>query len=460
MKKLFFLIGSLLSSWVINAQIMGQSDIALLLAQEKNNGTARFNAIGAFGALGGDMSAGDINPAGLAVFKNSRVSGTLGLTNADLGASFTGNKEVFKSNSLSANQLGAVLVFDTGFSDKKYALGFNYSVVNNYDKAYKVTGNSGVSNIQIVEFNPVFNLQDDPFLNSDSDNNNNIYYTNVDGQSFQNTIVGANRKYTFSFATQQSEELFLGASIVTYNVDVNQETLFEHASNDGNGNTFDSSYKQNLRTFGSGAALTLGAIYKPTHETRLGFSYQTPTFYNLTDEFKNDLQIKLSNRTGVLNEVSDLSASEYDLVTPSRLTGSFAYILGKEGFLSFDYTYKNYTGVKLRPANDFNEANKNFRETLKGTSKFNVGAEWRIDKISLRGGYMYEQSLFKEAKDSDNIQQYSLGLGFKLGKKSKLDLAYQKATNTGFYNFANGEVESVELDFDTSKFTATLIFSL
>ncbi|UWX55711.1 UPF0164 family protein [Maribacter litopenaei] len=47
----------------------------LRYGQEDLLGTARFQAMGgAFGALGGDMSALNINPAGSAVFNNSLLT--------------------------------------------------------------------------------------------------------------------------------------------------------------------------------------------------------------------------------------------------------------------------------------------------------------------------------------------------------------------------------------------------
>lgn len=465
MKKLFFLIGGLLSSWVISAQIMGQTDVALLLSSEENNGTARYNAMGgAFGALGGDMSASDINPAGLAIFKNSHASATFGIRATDINTSFAGNNDLFEDNYLNINQAGAVLVIDNGFNSKntKLALGINYTLSNDFNRFYEVTGNTGVSDINIVEFGePYINLQDDPYLNFDSSATNDIFYRQVDGQFFRNAMAGKNEKLTFSIAAQKNEKLYLGLSIVTHNIDMSQNTLFEHSSNDGNDNLLDASYLQKLRTFGNGIGITIGAIYKPSFETRFGLSYQSPTFYNLTDEYIDDLQIKVSHEDQLYTEFNDLSISDYQASTPGRITGSFAYLFGKEGLISFDYTYKDYSNVKLRPSSDFINENEGFRSNLKGTSQFKVGAEWRLDKkISIRGGYMFEENPFKEALETDHIEGYSLGLGLKIGKRTKLDLAYQNTSNTGFYNFVNGPVESANLDFNTGKATATLVFSL
>ena len=51
------------------------------------NGTARSIGMGgAFGALGGDMSAMSHNPAGIAVYRSSELQTTLALTRTDADA--------------------------------------------------------------------------------------------------------------------------------------------------------------------------------------------------------------------------------------------------------------------------------------------------------------------------------------------------------------------------------------
>ncbi|MCD6322107.1 MAG: hypothetical protein J7L77_03665, partial [Clostridiales bacterium] len=68
MKKILlftFIFTVLISS----AQTLSFTDQAVLFSSDDNYGTARFVAMGgAFGALGGDMTAVEINPAGLGVF--------------------------------------------------------------------------------------------------------------------------------------------------------------------------------------------------------------------------------------------------------------------------------------------------------------------------------------------------------------------------------------------------------
>jgi len=463
MKKFLFLMGGLLSSLAINAQVISYSDAAILFSGEDNNGTARFNAMsGAFGALGGDLSAGDINPAGLAVFNNSETSISFGLRNTDILSSFYGTSNANNDDYFNLTQAGGVMIFNNHRNSNwsKIALGFNYTLAKDFENNYITEGNSGESDF-IVGPTGTSNLNYDPYLNYDNDISNDIFYNDVEGQFFGNFTTGQNEKFTFSIAGQYNEKLFMGLSVVTHSLEYYQRTLFEHSSNDGNANLLDASLLQELYTFGDGVGFNIGFIAKPSNEVRLGLAYQTPVWYNLTEEFVEDLEISVSNDAELYMENSDVNIFDYKMNTPSKLTGSFAYILGKEGLISFDYTYKNFTNTTLKPTSEFVDENDLFANALKNTSTFNVGAEWRLDNVSFRGGYHFEESPYEDAINSDNIKGYSLGVGFKFGGNVKLDLAYQNSTNTDIYSFLNVDgVSPAELDINNDRFTATIVIGL
>jgi len=437
---------------IINAQVISNFDGAVIFSDEDINGTARFNAMsGAFGALGGDLSASDINPAGLAVFNNTETAITLGLRNTDILTSYYGTNTNNTEDYVNMTQAGAVLVFDNTHNENwtKFAIGFNYALVKDFENNYIVKGNSGLS-----EFN------EDPYLNDDNNPDNDIFYENVDGQFFGNFTNGQNEKLTISFAAQYSDNLHIGLSLVTYKLDHYQKALFEESNNDGNNNLLDASLLQELNTYGQGVGLNIGIIAKPIQELRLGMALQTPTWYNLTEEFTEDLEILVSNDPQLFTENSGINVFEYDLVTPAKATASIAYLFGKDGLVSLDYTFKNYTNTKLKPNSEFTDANNLFSNNLQNTSEVRLGAEWRLGKvISLRGGYHYKESPFVDALDSDHIKGFSLGTGFKFNGKVKLDLAYQKSTHTDFYSFTEFS-DAAELDIDNGKFTATLVIGL
>ena len=79
MKKYIFLLALGLTASIAQSQEISD---AMRYSQNNLNGTARFRAMGgAFGALGGDLSSLNVNPAGSAVFSNNQM--TLTLSNFD-----------------------------------------------------------------------------------------------------------------------------------------------------------------------------------------------------------------------------------------------------------------------------------------------------------------------------------------------------------------------------------------
>ena len=90
MRKLIFIFLGLIS--MLSSYGQNISD-AVRYSTETTLGTARFKSMsGAFGALGGDMSAVSVNPAGSAIFNTSH--GSLSASNVN-----TSNKAEFGSNS-------------------------------------------------------------------------------------------------------------------------------------------------------------------------------------------------------------------------------------------------------------------------------------------------------------------------------------------------------------------------
>jgi hypothetical protein len=67
---------------------------------------------------------------------------------------------------------------------------------------------------------------------------------------------------------------------------------------------------------------------------RVGLAYESSTWYNLSDELSQKLVSVSSSSTGDdINDVSRLTLifyAPYKLQTPSKLTGSFAYVLERE----------------------------------------------------------------------------------------------------------------------------------
>jgi len=446
MKRVLFSL-ILLFSISIQAQIISSTDAAVLFSGNEHYGTARFEALsGAFGALGGDMSAGDLNPAGLGVFLNNQSSLSLGYRKTNINTSFYGNNLSNNDQYLNFSQAGGVLVFKVENNSKwrHVTLGLNYSIINDFSNSFIMEGNSGTPDFLA-----------DPFLNQDSNPTNDIFYNNVVGQSFINTTGGINDKFTFSVATDYNDKIYYGLSLSTYNLNYNQVADLAESNNDGLGNTLDASLIQTLQTSGSGFSFNLGIIAKPINEVRLGVSYQSPIWYNLTDFYSDDLQIDVSNNATPFTDVSN-GVFDYKLSTPSTVTGSFAYLFGKMGLISFDYSYKDYQDIKLSPSADFVSENQDLSNGLRGTSQYRIGTEWRLKNLSLRGGYLYEQNPYKDSLSGDNLTGYSLGLGFDLGNLTRLDFAYTNTKQNQPYKFLQAS-DAGNLNIENNRITATYI---
>ena len=95
-------------------------DDVLRYSNENIIGTARFQAMGgAFGALGGDLSALNVNPAGSAVFNFSELTISGSNYNGNNDAMFGNTLRNTEINSVELNQIGGVLVFKSNNSNWK-----------------------------------------------------------------------------------------------------------------------------------------------------------------------------------------------------------------------------------------------------------------------------------------------------------------------------------------------------
>ena len=462
-----FYISAILFAFTLTSfsQNMKYQDLGVLFSQDDNYGTARFTAMsGAFGALGGDISAININPAGLSVFNYSTFTGTLNSKNTDISASYGdasfNDRRITTTNNLNLNlsQAGAVLVFDDIQSKdwSKFAIGFNYRITKDFSNDFSAGGNEAVTRF---DSNP---------------RDSNIYdFTN--GQFFDNNYDGEISELSFAVSAVHQKKLHVGLSLNFYDLNFFQQSVLTELNSDTDGNILDVELFQDNLTTGNGFSGNLGFIYKLHKNFRFGASYQTPTWYteiNQETNYNQDSNIDIGDtiyypgNEDSFTEYNDFQWINYSLRTPSKLTGSAAFIFGKNGLLSFDYTNRNYRNIKFSNGVFTNE-NQFYQNRLRNTHNYNIGTEWRFDNFSIRGGYNYEQTPFiTNNLDNDSItnfsdvEGYSFGGGYNFGV-FKVDLAYTNNNRTANYNFYPGfNVDPASLNIDNRVFTATVSISL
>ncbi len=459
--KRFFIIAALFAATSTSfSQSLGYQDLGLLFSQDDNNGTARFTAMGgAFGALGGDISSLNINPAGLSVFNTSLFTGTFNSRNSETQSNYYGNSITTQNEFINLSQAGAVLVFDSAYSGdwSKFAVGFNYRITKDFNDTFQTQGNSNVATF--TEF-PL------------DINDTKLNYNSANEQRFNNIYTGELSELNIGFSSVHQKKLHVGLGLNLYDLNFSQQANLTEFNSDINGNKLDANLFQETFITGSGFSANAGFIYKAHQSFRFGLSYQTPTWFtevidenNILDNegFSGDTEITVSNDNLIYDNTSGgFFPSQqllYQLKTPSKLTASAALIFGKSGLLSFDYINKNFKRIRFS-GNDIQSGGLSFEDNLRNTHSFNVGSEWRFDKFSLRGGYKFEQSPDITALESDDLQGYSIGGGYNFGN-FKLDFSYSNSNRTAAYNFYQDfNVDAANLTLDNRVFTATVSLNL
>ncbi|QLC67903.1 outer membrane protein transport protein [Flavobacterium sp. LPB0248] len=308
----------------------------------------------------------------------------------------------------------------------------------------------------------------------EANNPNSTYSTNVPkgGNYYQENEIytrGYNSKIGFNIATSYKDRLYLGANLNVHITDYRRSTSF-YEDNDNplqpNETISNLRFNNDLYTYGNGFSFQLGAIGKVTDNFRLGVAYESNTWYELYDELSQSLFTTRQAAGGpiinanVAPNVVNVYES-YTLQTPDRWTFSAAYIFGKSGLLSIDYGIRNYGNAKFKPSNaGFGGINNEIDNSLASTGELRIGAEYKIKQLSLRGGYRYEGSPYKNGITVGELNSYSAGLGYNFGS-TKLDLAYsylERDSNQGF--FSRGFIDGANITSKLNNVTMTLLFEL
>lgn len=479
---------------------------ALRYGNDNINGTARFNAMaGAFGALGGDLSAMATNPAGSAVFLQNSFGLSVAVSERQNTATYFNGWAESVDSDVSFNQLGGVFVFDNQNEAspwRKFTLGLGYNNTNNFDNDLFVAGTgttsiaqfflqqaqgvpldllelqSGESISDLYAFlgetqgvgaqNAFLGYQGFIFDPVENDPGNTSYVSNVGAGSFAQEYSllseGYNGKYTVNLGAQYTENLYFGINLNSHLIDYDQSTfLFE--SNGNPGSTVNRiGFENNLSVLGAGFSAQFGAIAKIADHLRLGFTYDTPTWYEISEETTQYLETRRTLDGSSTNVVVDPRVinvyADYNLRTPGKIMASAAYVFGQQGLLSFEYSYKDYSNMEFRPQNDpaFVFQNAQIDNLLAGASTYRLGGEYRYENVSFRGGYRFEESPYKDDTLLGNLNGYSAGLGYSFGNYF-FDISYaysEREQRRQLYDIGLTDSAQVETQLTSIVFTLGL----
>jgi hypothetical protein len=508
MKKILFI---LLAGFTVSAVQSQEISDALRYAQDNLQGTARFSAMsGAFGALGGDLSSIQVNPAGSAVFSATQLGVTLSSLNLKNKSDYFGTLSSQNNTAFDLNQAGAVLVFNnhdekTGW--KKFLLAVDYENANNLDNSLFSYGNNpthSVADYFLSYANPNPTIGQGGILLSTLDNyyyedlnyadqqaalgyqaniivpdnpndpNNNTYHSNVPagGNYYHENYIestGYNGKLAFNASAAYQDRFFFGLSINSHFTDyIKNSSFYEENTNSPDTGVGNLVFNNDLHTYGNGFSFQLGAIAKITPAFRAGLAYQSPTWYTLNDELRQTTDSQgfftPAAEPALSYAYSDsditIAYAPYKLQTPGKWTGSLAYVFNKSGLISFDFGVKDYSKTRFRSDNSFDPLNNSIDNTLDFATEFRIGAEKRIKQWSLRAGFRNEQSPYKNKEVMGDLTGFSGGFGYNFGF-TKIDLSYsyaERKSQQGF--FSQGFTDGPKIKTQSNNVALTLLFDL
>lgn len=504
MKKLIFGASFIVATLGMYAQNITDG---LRYGSSNLSGTARFVGMGgAFGALGGDLSAIGTNPAGSAVFTYSTFGFSLSHDHQKSQTNYFGQQNSQRDSDLAFTQAGGAFVFNTpqGSNWSKFVLSVNYDRTQDFNDTFLASGigDTSIGNyfeafaqgvpLDLVELRDGETIGDlyqflgetegfgaqQAFLGFQSfiidpvnpDNvNQTSYVSRIEGDSFDQRFnqvsTGYNGKLSFNGSAQYKDNLYVGVNVNSHFFDYETSTFFREFNTDAASQVTDVRFDNDLRSLGAGISLQAGVIGK-IKNLRLGFTYDSPTWYTISEEGSQFVQTTVVDGDNVFTATVNPRVvnvyEDYRLRTPGKLQGSIAYLFGKKGLLSFDYGIRDWSQLRFRPEGDpvFNAENNLIDDLLTTASTYKIGGEYRIKELSLRAGYRFEESPYKEGRTVGDLTGYSLGIGYNLGN-TKIGLAWSQSSQERLQPLYNvGLTSTATVDRKDRNIVATVTFGL
>lgn len=491
MKKLFLLLpGLLLAHLTLSAQ---DASDGMRYAQDNLNGTARFRGMsGAMGAIGGDFSSLNSNPAGSAAFENNQFSLTLSSLNVKNKSGYFGTETDNIDNTLDVSQAGYAWVFkntDAGKPWKKLVLALNYDNVANFYDSRIATGHNpnrsiadyflsyanGIPQDELIGFPDLDNYRFQAALGTQSGiigatgpaayasqlTGNGNYY-----QQASYMQSGFNGKFTVNGSANYKDRIFIGVNLNMHYTDYVRNSAFyedyeDAPGHDGNTGVQRLRFDNELHTFGNGLSAQIGVTGKIYNGFSAGISWQTPVVYWLKDEIAQRLEtVDAGGADFVYEDGVYVEFPNYRLQTPGHIAGSLAYQYKDRLSLGFDYIVKDYSGTKFGPEEDFAGVNGQMNDTFDQTIEYRAGGEFKYKRWSFRGGYRFEQSPYRDNTTIGNLKSFSSGVGYSFGEV-KLDLAYTFARrNYAQPIFSQGLTDTPVVKSKWNNVSVTVLFEL
>ena len=459
----------------------------LIFSENNYEGTARSVAMGnAFTALGGDLGAVTINPAGSAVARYSQLSITPALS---FTASTAQGVSPFESGTLpyferklksrinrfNLPNIGMTFCWDTqrktglknvsvgfvvnktaSFDQDVYAAGMNTTTSFMGSLAYYTDGISadelnGTNAYNVAPWASVVGYQsgmistfggkNDQYVGASEKifSNGDIVLGGALDQTYGRRVTGSKYDYVFNVGGNISDFIYIGANLGMTSLNYNYDDYFKEAAVDpedfevvlDNGQSiyFDNmKYRYSYQAEGTGYYAKFGVIVTPVKGLRLGAAIQTPTINSINEIWQYAGETRFSS-TGYQASSPEGDFS-YIFRAPYRANFGAAFTFGNHGVISADYEMCDYSTMEFRTngadMNYFADLNEEIKRTFYTSHSIRVGAEARLGAYAARIGYGITSSPEKHLAWANTKQNFSFGLGYSSKGSFYVDIAARK----------------------------------
>ncbi len=425
---------------------------------------------GAQVALGGDLSSALSNPAGLGFYNRSEFSFSPSLNFANSDSEFLGTITSDSKANFNFSNIGAVInkgqsdLGERGFKGGSFGISLTKTADFNNRVTYETNNpTTDLFDVILTDLNDGFdtNLTDmafnaflvDQFPVVDANQDTSFVFGYIDSfytqlnpdsivivpvfpilQTETITTRGAQYQLSLSYGANFNDKVYLGASIGMVALNYREQRAYREFRDDGVLDDF--TVRDDVDITGSGVNLTLGAIIRPIDQLTLGVSFISPTFYNLEEVYAGSIVANFNNyvyspELTLTQEIaeSDIFLSNYSLRTPWKINGGLAYFFGKNGFITADVEWVDYTKNHLN-SNDFSTTgdNRTINSLYKSVLNYRAGAEYRYDIFRFRGGYAFTADPYEGDGIDRSISSISFGGGIRL-KNFYVDLGFVNSWN-------------------------------
>jgi hypothetical protein len=492
----------------INSAVFSQGQLdAYKYSQTDMSGTARYLGMGgAFGALGGDISAMSANPAGLAIYRSSEIVTTLSHRSISAHTNWQGSSASGSRSKLNFDNIAYVSYFPTSndIGILGWNVGFSYNRIKDFHRNYSLSGmgdhNYSLTDymaervntlgvhaddlyrsegydpyaqndwLSVLGYNAVFidayNDNKTQYFSAFGENENGLWNPfKLAGRKLNVSERGAIDQYNIAFGLNISDFVMLGADIAITDLSYHYNSYFSEDFTNSN----KLSLENWLTTKGSGYALNTGIIIRPANFLRLGVAYNSPTWYKMSDYF----QATANSDTyywekPIVNESTPDNASyDYEYRSPDKWLFSAALIIGRSALLSVDYELTNYGKMKVYDweGNEDHITNSDIKVNFDSATTLRVGGEVKVTpRFAVRAGAswignpmndvlinttaeVYTVGTIPHYTIEKGITNYSVGLGYRFTPNFYIDIACvlrsEKEDLYAFSNIYNAEGQKI-----------------